>query len=293
MIAALPYLLWRAYSQWGDPNREYKLVNFLAAWYPFAVSVFIAFIPDFEKFEKFRRWWRVLIVILGLFYSGILWYQQSVNVAEARTDQQNAIQQSNRHADAEFSRLKLHMDTEMTKSRSQLSQVQGDLTNLVNGMTLNLDRSIEKIGKPTPQQLARLEFGFWKDTSSNITLLPTRTNITLGKGDSFSVGLTAHNITDTAAKNLEIWIQICKVCTFAKEPAQFVKEPGSDSRVRHRVFGLLNAGVAISKMDFRIAVKSPTDLPFPPGTPIHIGAMYACENCQRQTSWQDLQAIIK
>src|SRR5437867_7308799 len=105
VVLGITYLLLRAYSNWNDPDRDYKLVNFAAAWFPFAISVFVAFIPDFEKAKRMRPVWRIGIILVGLVYSVVLWVQQSVNLRAGRKDQQEAIMkavnQANEHTDKE------------------------------------------------------------------------------------------------------------------------------------------------------------------------------------------------
>jgi len=157
------YFLVRAYTRWSDPDREYKLVNFAAAWFPFAVSVFAAFIPDFEKAQRMRPVWRIGIITLGLAYSAILWHQQSVNIAAARHDQKTAIKESNEHADQKFNDLQQHLDSETSKSTNQIKSVQDGLSDLMNKMQSNLGKRIGEVGKPEPSEMVRVQFSLWVD----------------------------------------------------------------------------------------------------------------------------------
>ena len=87
-LAGLTVWFWQ---HWTDPDRDFKITNFLAAFYPVPLSVFLAFLPDMERSERMRPVWRVGIVLAGLFYSMILWHQQTVNIASSRQDQKNIV----------------------------------------------------------------------------------------------------------------------------------------------------------------------------------------------------------
>ena len=42
-----------------DPDQQYKIVNFLSAWFPFAISIIIALIPDLGTRVKKGWVWRL------------------------------------------------------------------------------------------------------------------------------------------------------------------------------------------------------------------------------------------
>src|ERR1017187_479362 len=85
IVVTVGVCMW-AYTHWHDPDRDFKLWNFLAAFCPFGISVFVAFIPAMEKSKRMRPLWRLLIVGIGLCYSMILWHQQTVNLFSSRND---------------------------------------------------------------------------------------------------------------------------------------------------------------------------------------------------------------
>lgn len=260
----------RAYLQWTDPDREYKLINFAAAWFPFAVSVFVAFIPDFEKAERMRPVWRIGIIAVGLSYSVILWYQQSVNISAARHDQQTTIEKSNEHADQKFNDLQQHLDSETSKSTSQVKSVQDGLTDLMNQMQSNLGKRIGEVGKPEPPKQVQIEFSLWVDQTKDFPKLTD--SIEPDQNGTYKVYWTARNSSDVPAENLEFWIVICSECTYAKEPEGFDKPLGISDLERHKMFGSLNAGVATSK--FETDLKTPTIFKW-----FEIGFKYSCKTC--------------
>src|ERR1035441_5305615 len=88
IFVVVGFCIW-ASAHRHDPDIDLKLTNFLAAFWPFAISVFAAFIPDLEKIDKMRPIWRIGIVAAGLMYSLILWHQQSVALDSSRHDQEH------------------------------------------------------------------------------------------------------------------------------------------------------------------------------------------------------------
>ena len=247
------YFLVRAYMHWSDPDREYKLINFAAAWFPFAVSVFAAFIPDFEKAERMRPVWRIGIIAVGLAYSIILWYQQSVNISAARNDQEATIRKSNEHTDQKFNDLQQHMDSETFKFTDQIKSVQDGLAGLMNQMQSNLGKRIGEVGKPEPPMRAQIQFSLWGEQTKDFPKLVE----TLERDSEgvFKVYWTGMNTSDVAAENLEFWIVLCEDCTYAREPEGFDKPPGTSDVVRHRMFGFLNSGVAIGKIETDVKIS--------------------------------------
>jgi hypothetical protein len=84
---------------WSDPT----IINFLAAWIPFVISIFIAFVPEHEMTSRQKWIWRSGGIIIGFIWSVVLWHQQVIVGLEAKRDQTEivtkAVTQSNQHAD--------------------------------------------------------------------------------------------------------------------------------------------------------------------------------------------------
>jgi hypothetical protein len=75
----------RAFKHWEDPDWEFKIYSFAVVWFPAAISIFAAFIPDLEKWGKTAMvTWRVTIVVLGVTWSWTLWQYQSLSITSSR-----------------------------------------------------------------------------------------------------------------------------------------------------------------------------------------------------------------
>jgi len=275
ILFLLAYILVRGYLQWTDPDRKYKLINFCAAWFPFAVSVFAAFIPDFEKAERMRPVWRIGIIVLGLVYSVILWDQQSVNISAARHDQEETIRKSSDHADQKFNELQQHLDSETSKSTSQIKGVKDGLSDLMDKMQSNLGQRIGEVGKPEPPELAKVEFSLWVDKEADFPKLMGSIDPELD--GTFRVYWTAKNTSGVIAEDLELWILICRDCAYTKEPEGFDRPQGMDEFTRHKVWGSLNPGIATPKMETSLSLNQPYEL-------FQLGFKYSCKSCGKSAS---------
>lgn len=275
------YLLVRAYLHWSDPDREYKLINFAAAWFPFAVSIFVAFIPDFEKAERMRPIWRVGIIAVGLAYSVILWYQQSVNVSAARHDQEVTIEKSDEHADQKFNDLQKHLDLETSKSTGQVESVQDGLSDLMNQMQANLNKRIGEVGKPVPPELAKLQFSLWNDSMKSTDFPILSEFLKRGPDMNVTIDFTFTDISSTAADSTEVMVLLCSDCTFTSEPSGFTKLNGAGELQRHRLVGDVNPGTIFEKMT--LSVKVPLQY-----NRFDVGFNYACKTCGKPQDWQKL-----
>src|SRR5258706_1792848 len=111
--------------------------------------------------------------------------------------------------------------------------------------------------KPSPPEFARLTFSFAPTAlSSDIRLFPVLLQaLRADSAGTFKVDFTARNISKVRATGVDVWIQICAVCSFLTEPAKFRKISGQDEHVRTLTFGDLNAGVLMEKMTAEVALQ--------------------------------------
>ena len=158
---ALSFLLFGLYLYWNSP----KLINFLAAWIPFVLSILFAFVPSVKEMKHaWIKWtWRSGVLAVGFFWSVMLWHQQDLtdqaNSKQTQEAIQTAVTDANRHADEKIGGVQHQVETlgtnlgETTKEiSSQLGKTETDLTN-----------TIGKVGKPEPPEPAKLEFSLWKE----------------------------------------------------------------------------------------------------------------------------------
>ena len=109
------------------------------------------------------------------------------------------------------------------RARDQPLEETGDkLADLVSNGNSQLGESIGKVKPPNPPELAKLQFSHAVNLLDDFPLLikslPPQANGVL------NIDLAIGNSSNVAAKNVDIWIQVCDSCRFAKEPTGFVKE---------------------------------------------------------------------
>jgi len=106
-----------ARSHRHDPDLDTILTNFLVAFLPFAFTVFIALVPEWDKKGKMRPIWRLGVMACGLIDGLVVWHQQNINLAASQkslaasnshVDQQLAA--ANAHTDEKFAEANLHAD---------------------------------------------------------------------------------------------------------------------------------------------------------------------------------------
>lgn len=264
-------------------SQEYQIVNFAAAWYPFAASIFLFFVPDLEK--KMKRAAlpvRLVIVLLAALYSGVLWHQQTLAAQQSHNDQEallmNAVMRSNEHSDQQISGVAKDLEHSTERLDSRLDS----LSQLVAKSETDLTSSISKVGVPIPTY-ARLQFSFSAQSQSPLLVQAVQPD----KDGVFSVDVFATNISETvAAKVGDIWVIICDVCSFADEPQGFDRPAGTVETARHMMFGQLNPGVTLAK--FTIRVKAPSGAPS-----FVIGCKYSCETCGKMEANPQILQITK
>lgn len=277
------------YTRWRDPDRDFKLVNFAAAWFPFAIGVLAVFVPDLEKFERMRMRWRVAVLIVSFAYSGLLWFQQGVNLKASRSDQREAvntaIDKANIHTDKAVDGVKQDLGTVRDDLRGKITETNGKIVELSSDLRKGnetLGESIGKVGKPDPPVPAKLQFSLWDDTKPPPILF---TQLRPDKDWIVPVEVFFLNASPTAAHSIDMWIDVCLVCSFNKEPLGFDRPAGMPDTTRHMAWPLLNPRAATPKQPIEIKIKDP-------GIPIFpIQFRYSCELCGTPSA-QQVQIIL-
>lgn len=143
----------KIYPYWNDA----MVVNFLAAWIPFVLSLLLAFVPEHEMTKGKKLAWRCSVIGIGFLWSAVLWHQQVVTDRAAKEDQERivtkAVSESNRHSDEQIGNV-----------RADLKGVKGDISNTtrniataLNQSGINISKSIARVNKPSPAELAELK----------------------------------------------------------------------------------------------------------------------------------------
>jgi hypothetical protein len=226
---------------WNDAHA----INFLAAWIPSVVSVLVAFVPDKDLERRVKLRWRLSIILCGFVYSFVVWHQQDLNDRAASKTTGDAVgravSQANSHADEKFEGVQ----KQVTGIGESLDKTQKALSDEVDKSSAALTASIGKVGKPDPPEIPKLRFSLWRDDLRQDTVPLESTSVQADKDGAFEVPFFIMNDSSVVAQNVEIWVQLCDSCSFAKEPEGFDKPEGTVDRVRHRSLGSIAAGAAI------------------------------------------------
>jgi hypothetical protein len=185
------------YVYWNDG----RIVNFLAAWIPFVLSILLAFVPEREMTTIKKLLWRSSVIAVGFAWSVVLWHQQVIADQQAKSDQQqivaDAVGKSNQHSDQQIGAVR----TDVQGVKSDMQAVKRDLENkfgeAISKSTSSLSESIVKAGKP---ELAHVQFTFWPTDLKRWPIVETKLPLVNG---AVEVSLT-FRATGHMAKGLKI-----------------------------------------------------------------------------------------
>ena len=140
-----------------------------------------------------------------------------------------------------------------------------------------LQGEIDQYMKANPK--TELESGLWVSQDEPLAL--EKYISVEGTKASFTVGL--RNMTPTYAKNIEMWVTICKICSFASEPTSSLALPENGDKMRY----WHNINLA-QKVSYNATIE--VDIPRP-YTDMWANVRYTCENCA-QTSDKAMRLIL-
>ncbi|MGD0180763.1 MAG: hypothetical protein ABSC15_13190 [Terriglobales bacterium] len=262
----------------GYWNNE-QLINFWTAWIPFAISILLAFIPDQQMKTKTRIVWRVLVIAFGFFYSVLLWHQQTLTAKSAGATQQKilnaAVAASNAHSDQTIGAVRDDVKGVQTKIGSvetALTETRGALVQKFGESAASITRSLGNIGKSEPMEIAHIQFSLWREDVTSLEIPLLKDSIQEKTDGSIPINFVFINTSTVAANSLEVWMQICGVCSFVSEAPGFDRLPGMDEQTRHRVIGDMNPGTTFSKTG--VSIKAPAAF-----NPLEIAFRYSCKTC--------------
>lgn len=250
-----------------------KLINFLAAWIPFAFSVLFAFVPSAKEMKhEWTKWvWRSGVVVIGFAWSVMLWHQQDL-IDQSSTNQISsavgaAVQQANEHSDGKFGEAKRQIDelgSGLHKDIAQgLSQAEKDL-----------GASIGKVGKPDPPEKAKLVFSLWSNNASYSNFPIESENLSPDANGIYHIQFVVKNDSSVAAQGIEVWVAICDSCEFAGEQKGFDHFAGMGERERHRSIPSMNSGTNLLEGN-ELTVRPKLG----PRQPFAVSFRSACNTC--------------
>lgn len=282
----LIWLVREIYLYWNNV----RLVNFLAAWIPFVLSILVAFVPEHKMSIWKKILWRSAVIAAGFMWSAVLWHQQVVTELAAKEQQEGilakAVTQSNQHSDQQIGVVR----SDVQSVKTDVQGIKGDVLNIndaISKSTSTINESIGKVGKPAPPELARLHFSFYTEETDHSGMSgPTEVRVSDGPVVSVDIQVTA--VGNVMAKNGQITLRICNSCEYAAEPEGFIKIPQHPSdRVMH--FDQLYPNVYSPKITLKII--PPLDRRY---NAFYVGGYYSCENCPPvdTKSGQSLRVVL-
>jgi hypothetical protein len=277
-------------GHWTDADFQDKLLNFAAVWLPFVLSIIIAFIPSSETRRKAHMRWRFYLMAAGLATSIIMWRQQDRAMDAARRDreaaahaQQAAISQAITAAVSQsVEKSTKHSDEQTEAVKEDLKAEFENSTKTLTGEFSKDAATIAEKSKPGPPGIAKIAFTFGPSGVANVSVKTMHTRLVAGV---VTFAFTYVNTSDVTATNTQIWIRLCPVCTYTKEPDGFTKKADAVLSDRYARVGNLAPGVFITET--AVSVSIPDTI-----TTLGIGFQYACDNCGRVGDFQILNVIV-
>jgi len=267
-----------AYLHYRDADFYLDILNFAVVLLPFAFSILFAFVPDMRNKHIA---WRTLVIAVGVLFSVLLWKQQHLASDAAKRDQRTAIteavKESNQHSDQQIGGVRsdvreVQKNLESTASKVDLSKTADVITTILSKSQADLTEKINKM-KPEHSDTVKIQFSIFPQAGNTAPLPILTSSIAKAKDETYSVEVFFGNTSATAAENLDIWIELCKDCSFASEPPGMDKPPGTNEHIRHRIIPLVNPGAQFEKTS--LSVKAGPNPPFK----FEVGFRYACKAC--------------
>lgn len=251
-LCALCFMAYGLYAYWHST----KLINFLAAWIPFVLSVLFAFVPSAKEMKhEWIKWtWRTSVVIVGFVWSVMLWHQQDLadraNTAQTQvaiqTAVNSAVNEANQHSDQKFQNVE-----------SDLKGFSKTFDTALKNATGDIDTNLGKVGKPEPPERSKLVFSLWRDGLTPNDFPLESEILSPEKDGSYHIAFLIKNDSAVLARGVEEWVDICDQCTFTDEPKGFDRPQGMRNSERHRSIPGLNPGVSILEgNEFNVTVPS-------------------------------------
>jgi hypothetical protein len=238
LIAILLLCFAWTYAHRNDP----RIVNYLVNCFPVPLTILIAFMPDLRKAHVV---WRILIVLFGVAWSFLLWRQMDLSAKQATDDQKrivgDAVTQANTHSDQQFGKTQKQIDG----VEDSVSETQKDIDSKFDQENSTFSTDLSKVGKPDPPEQPQLKFSLWTDSLKPEEFPLKSLNIQPGSDGNLEISFAVMNDSSVEADNVEIWVLICDVCSFSKEPVGFDRPPGLNEHIRHRIITSIGAGVTI------------------------------------------------
>jgi len=251
-------------------------------------TVFAIGIEMVDEAIRKRERWRHSIFAFGVVLSLLTLWQQNNAKKTSAIDRERAIKETSQQVAVATSE---HVTRVLTNQYTQLvadqkAQIQNLETQLSSRLSSQIETSNTMLTKalvrvnPGVLTHAKLQFSFFVKGKDDFPL--TEEYFPREDDGSVNVRFWLKNISeDTTTGKGDIWIQVCKGCTYAKEPIGFSKMQDLDEHVRHARIEFINAGIHVEPT--LLSVKPPAG-----ESVFEIAFKYSCEICGKVDSWQKL-----
>lgn len=191
-----------------------RAFSFLKDWLPAVVGVAVGVIPGSEWERKMKFRYRVIIVIVGFVYSGVLYHAETLadteNTKQLGEAVGSAVTQANNHSDEQFNKVTQRVSSVDGKVDGIGKQLDGTTTTISQNLakvTDSLGADISKVGKPDPPVPAELRFSLWDPTATldNPVLVQT---ISHDANGNFPVDFSFSNVSPTTAESIKSTITL-------------------------------------------------------------------------------------
>ena len=284
LACGLAWLSCGVYIYWNNP----KLINFLAAWIPFVLSLLLAFVPEREMNTRKRIIWRSSVVGIGFIWSVVLWHQQVIVDESARQDQikivTTAVTQSNQHSDLQIGMVRSDLQGVKNDVQDVKKDLEVEISDTISKSTSRISESIGKVNKPIPPELATLQLSLYGEgIAIGSPLLSS--SINRDRDGNVPVDITLSNTSDTTAENIDTWIYVCDSCSFASEPIGFDSPKGLNIHARHKQIAVINPGTSLEKTTILVTV--PQRIPA-----FDVAFRYSCKVCGKLSKPQTIKIFV-
>ena len=238
--------------------------------------------------ENVRRHprWRFGVIAFGLILSVLTyWQQESARRAYAK-EREQAIKETSQQVAAQTSREVARTITDqyaqmLADQKTQIDalevQLSSSLASQIQTSSTALTQALVKVN-PGVLTHAKLEFSLFVKGEDRFPI--TDAYFPRQDDGSVDVQFLVRNISeDTSTGKGDLWILICRGCSYSKEPLGFVKREGSDDHIRHTIFQFLNPGISLEPMLLAVKPPSGTDQ-------FQVSFKYSCEMCGGVRDWQ-------
>jgi len=211
------------------------MIDFLLGWLVIIMPTLFALgIEVIDERVRKNRSWRIGVIVFGISLSALTWSQQTRSLRAAASDRETAIKETSKRIAEDTSRnVTEALKSQYQESFNVLSQKVADLQakvkteelqKQVRSLQADLNANTKALG-PGPK--AELTFTFAPFPNLPQSMTPVKdVNLPINADGSVHIDFNIVNLTDVDAVDVEVNVNICDGCKYAKDPEGLSKLPG-------------------------------------------------------------------